>query len=284
MSKKEVEFLFSTNKVVRVLRTATNEIEIVPLEEYIMGVLAGEMPASFELEALKAQAVASRSYVMYHILKNQERNYDVVDTVTNQVYINDDELKTKWGDHYNEYITKIKNAVKETSYEYITYGGEIAEALFFSTSTGHTENSEDVFVSKVPYLRSVASPWDNISPAFSENNEYPVSDVCRLLGIPQTTTLNISILGTTSTGRIKNIRINDKSFTGSDIASLLGLRSNFFTIKEDKGKIYITTKGYGHGVGMSQYGANGMAKEGHDYIDILKHFYQDTEIKNLNKL
>ena len=158
--------------MVRIKRSDTGVIERVPLEEYIAGVLAGEMPVSFHEEALKAQAVASRSYVMFQMIKNQKKDYDVVDTVLNQVYLDSDTLKKKWKDHYEQYYQKVVNAVKDTAYQYLVYGEDIAEALFFSTSTGYTENSEEVFKNKVPYLRSVKSSWDKISPAFEEVDMY----------------------------------------------------------------------------------------------------------------
>lgn len=281
LSEKEQEFLFSSNSMVRVLRNKTNVIDTVSLEEYVIGVVAGEMPVSFEVEALKAQAVAARSYVMYQMIKNSKKDYDVVDTVLNQVYIDADSLKTKWGDKYTEYYNKIVNAVKDTAYEYIVYKDEVAEALFFSTSVGYTENSEEIFVSKVPYLRSVISTWDNVSPVFDVKNEYTLEQFLNTLKLSSSKTLKVTVLETTSTGRIKSIKINDKTFTGKQVSSSLGLRSNFFTIKESNGKVTVTTKGYGHGVGMSQYGAHGMAKEGYKYDEILKHYYTDVEIKKI---
>ena len=279
--KKEQEFLFSSNSMVRIKRESTNKIDIVPLEEYIIGVVAGEMPVSFNIEALKAQAVASRSYVMYHMIKNQKKDYDVVDTVLNQVYIDSDTLKKKWGNKYEEYYNKIVTAVKDTAYQYITYKGDVAEALFFSTSVGYTENSEEIFVTKVPYLRSVVSTWDNISPVFDVKNEYTLKQFLNTLKLKESESLKIGVIEATSTGRIKSIKINEKKFTGKQVSSALGLKSNFFTIKEEKGTVTVKTKGYGHGVGMSQYGAHGMAKEGYNYEEILNHYYTGVEIEKI---
>ncbi len=277
----KVEFIFTNNTTVRILRTATNEIDVVPLEEYIMGVVAGEMPISFELEALKAQAVASRSYVMYQMIHNKNDNYDVVDTVLNQVYLDDQSLKDKWGDKYGENIDKVQQAVSDTAYKYLTYDDEIVEAMFFSTSAGYTENSEDVFSASVPYLRSVESSWDNISPVFDVSMDYTYDIFCNLLGIPYSKNLNIEILEQTPHNKIKKIKINDKEFTGTEVTNLLSLKSGYFTIKEQDNKVYISTKGYGHGVGMSQYGAQGMALEGYTYDNILKHYYTGVEIKKI---
>jgi stage II sporulation protein D len=278
---KEMKFVFTSNAMVRVKRTSNNQIDTIPLEEYVMGVLAGEVPISFNIEALKAQAVASRSYVMYQMIKNKDNDYDVVDTTLNQVYLDDNYLKQIWGNNYDEYKNKIKDAIMKTAYQYITYNGELAEALFFSTSSGLTENSEDVFITSVPYLRSVESPYDAISPAFNNVVDLTYDVFCNLLGIKYTTDIKVEVLSKTPTGRINSIKINEKTFTGSDVASLLGLKSSNFSINNQDGKIYITTKGFGHGVGMSQYGAEGMANQGFTYDEILKHYYTGIEIEKI---
>ena len=245
------------------------------------GVVAGEMPVSFEEEALKAQAVVSRSYVMYQITKNAKKEYDVVDTVLNQVYIDSDSLKTKWKDKYEEYYNKVMNAVKNTAYQYIVYDGKIAETLFFSTSAGYTENSEDVFISKVPYLRSVESKWDSVAPTFQRVVKYSHDDFLGLLKLPSSKEIIVKVLAKTKAGRINSIQINGKTYTGKEVVSLLKLKSTNFTIKEADNIVTITTKGYGHGVGMSQYGAEGMAKEGYTYDQIIKHYYTGVEVVNI---
>ena len=141
----EIKFEFVKNLEVRVKREETDSIDNVPFEEYIIGVLAGEMPITFELEALKAQAVAARSYVMKKLEQNYKKDYDVVDTVNNQVYLDNDYLKEAWKENYVTNINKIKQAVLETEGEYLEYKGKVVEAFFFSTSVGATENSEEVF-------------------------------------------------------------------------------------------------------------------------------------------
>ena len=275
------KFYINSSTLIRVKSEETGLITKVPLEEYVIGVLAGEMPTSFELEALKAQAVAARSYVMRRVLANQNKEYDVVDSVTNQVYVDKETLKNKWQNTFEERYQKLETAVSETIGEYLEYDGNIIDAMFFSTSTGATENSEEIFVSKVPYLRSVASTWDEaVSPVFSEDYTFSYPDFVKKLNVPNQK-LNVQITETTSTGRIKNIKINGVTFTGTEVATLLGLRSNYFTITETNNEIKINTKGYGHGVGMSQYGALGMAKEGYTYDEILKYYYQGVEIKKI---
>ena len=259
-----------------------NSIEEVPLEEYIIGVVSGEMPVTFELEALKAQAVASRSYVMVEMEKSINREYDVVDTVMNQVYLKKDYLKTVWKENYTQNMNKIKEAVLSTKGEYAAYDGKVAQTFFFSTSPGVTENVEEVFSSKLEYLRSTDSNWDKDSPVYETEKKISLEDFYNKLGLTYNNNLNIEIIKTTSTGRIKEIKINNKNFTGSEVCSKLSLRSTFFNIIRDKNNIIIKNKGYGHGVGMSQYGAQGMAKEGYKYDEILKHYYKNIEIKKID--
>ena len=143
---------------IRVKQISQNKIVEIDLEEYVKGVIAGEMPISFNIEALKAQAVAARTYAVRRINKNS--TYDVVDTVMNQVYIDNENLKAKWQSNYDAYMNKIKMAVEDTRGEYVDYNGTYADTLFFSTSTGNTENSEEIFGTKVSYLQSVDSYWD----------------------------------------------------------------------------------------------------------------------------
>ena len=282
VAEDEIQFYFGDHTMVRVMNESTGVITSVPFEEYIVGVLAGEMPVSFELEALKAQAVAARSYVMKKIIYNREKEYDVVDTVNNQVYLSDDYLRTVWKDEYISKINKVKKAVVETKGEYLDYQGQVVEAFFFSTSVGMTENSEDVFVEKVPYLRSVKSEWDrDVSPVFQDQFTFNLSDFYMKLGLPYEQNIDVEVVEQTSTGRIKQVKINEVLFTGSDVFSKLGLRSTFFTIEQNGDDVTVYTKGYGHGVGMSQYGALGMALEGYTYDEILKYYYQGVTIKKI---
>ena len=276
-----INFYGVNSKVIRVKDVGNNKVINVSFEEYIKGVLAGEMPASFELEALKAQAVAARSYVLVQMDKNKKNDYDVVNTVDNQVYLTDEILKEKWKNDYDYKIKKIEKAVKSTTGEYLSYNNEVAETLFFSTSVGKTENSEEVFSSKVPYLRSVSSLWDESSPVFTDTSVMTLKDFYNKLDLEYNYVLKIDILEKTSTGRVRRLKINDNDYSGRDVAKKLSLRSNYFEIIKDNNNVTINTKGYGHGVGMSQYGAQGMAKEGYTYDKILKHYYTGTEIKKI---
>lgn len=267
--------------LIKVKQTNKNKIIEIDIEDYVRGVLAGEMPISFEIEALKAQAVAARTYGLRRISRNNK--YDVVDTVMNQVYKDDETLKQTWGNNYDTYMDKIKKAVEETKGEYVDYNGTYADTLFFSTSVGNTENSEEIFGTKISYLQSVSSEWDEeVSPVYEEKNIFTRENFCKKLNLSDCSKIYVNVLEETSTGRIKKIEINNKIFTGTEVAYYLGVRSNYFYIYIENNNVVVKTKGFGHGVGMSQYGAEGMANNGYTYKEILEHYYQGTTIKNLN--
>lgn len=277
---EEIKFQFISNAIVRVKREKTGVIEEVPFEEYVKGVLAGEMPASFHIEALKAQAVAARTYVLKKIEENKAKDYDVVDSVKNQVYLDEEVLKKNWGKNYTKNINSIKQAILETKGEYITYENEIITAFFFSTSNGKTENCEEVFVEKLPYLKSVDSTWDiNESPVYNDEKTFPLKEFYSKLGLKYSENLEIKVLSYTEGNSVKNIKINNNIFKGTDVRYKLGLKSADFTITKNNKEVKITTKGNGHGVGMSQYGALAMAKNGYKYNEILKYYYKNIEIK-----
>ena len=277
-----IDYGLISKKDVRVLRNETNNIEYIPIEEYIVGVVSGEMPVSFEIEALKAQSVAARSYVINKMDINKDLDYDVIDTVLNQVYQDDLFLQKKWGDKYVTNINKIRQAVKETESEVVFYDNIVINAMYFSTSNGYTENSEDVFISPLPYLKGVESFWDEKeSPVFKDTKEFSLEEFYKLIEMEFNDNLIIEVISKTKNGRIKKIKINNKEYDGRDLYTKLKIRSTDFNITHKNNKVYVNTKGFGHGVGMSQYGANGMAKEGYTYEDILIHYYTNVKIKKI---
>lgn len=279
---EEIELKYINNINVRVKRLATNEIQIVPLEEYIVGVLAGEMPVYFELEALKAQAVASRSYVLKRLEYNKDSEYDVVDSVLNQVYLDDNYLKEAWGKDYVVNINKLRTAVNETIDEYLEYDGEIIDALFFSTSNGYTEDASIVFNLELPYLKSVESKWDvQTSSVFNSQKTMSLQEFYEKLGLEYKKQLSFNVLERSDTNRIIKLEINGNMLNATDVYNKLGLRSTDFNLTQVGTNVVIDTKGYGHGVGMSQYGALGMAKEGYNYMQILEYYYSGAEIKKI---
>ena len=280
---KEITLNYINITYIRVKRNSTGEILKLPLEEYIVGVLAGEMPIDFEIEALKAQAVASRSYALKRIEYNKDNDYDVVDSIMNQVYLDNDYLKEAWGINYVKNINKLRKAVGSTIDEYLSYDDKVVDALFFSTSNGYTEDASNVFNFDAPYLKSVESPWDKeVSSAYQTTKIMTLTEFYRSLNIPYNKNLNIEIEKRSNTNRILLLKINNYEFKGTDLYNKLALRSTDFKIELEGDTLKITMKGYGHGVGMSQYGALGMAKVGYKYDEILKHYYTGTSIKKIN--
>ena len=268
------------NKTIKVKDNKTGSIKNKDLEEYVIGVVAAEMPASFHEEALKAQAIASRTYA-YYKMKETKGDYDIISDISDQAYITTKQMKEKWQNDYDVYYEKIKNAVLETKGEVMTYNKDVIEAFYFAMSNGYTEDVSSVFNEDRPYLKSVESKWDNNSL-----NKYEVittitkDEFCKKLNI-SCETLTIDNQTYDKTGRTQIININSKEFKGTEFRKLLDLRSTDFKIDIENNNINITTKGYGHGVGMSQYGANGMALEGYNYKEILNYYYNDIKIEKI---
>ena len=277
----QIKFYFSENTTIRV-RRQNGTIEEIPFEDYIVGVLAGEMPTDFHKEALKAQAVASRSYALVKMQENYNKDYDVTDDTKTQVYLDYKYLKEAWNSNYTNKINILKEAVIETKGQYLSYNDQVVYAFFFSTSTGVTENSGEIFEKQLPYLKSVSSTWDEkTSPVYTQTLTFTLKDFCKRLDLYECSKIETEKISTTSTGRINKIRINGNVFVSYTIVQAFGLRSNYFDIIQDGEIVNITTKGYGHGVGMSQYGAEGMANNGYTYEEILTHYYQGVKIKKI---
>lgn len=257
---------------------SNGKVETIELEEYIIGVVSSEMPAAFHIEALKAQSIASRTYA----LKSIQEGKILTDNEKTQSYKDIDELKEFWKDNFDTYYRKIKHAVETTKGQVILYNNEYIEAIYHSTSNGYTENSYEVFGYNHPYLISVNSSWDINATSFLREKTLTFQELSNLLGIDFNNNTLIEILERNSSGRISRIKISDNYYTGIELRMLLGLRSTDFDITINHDNVIFTTRGYGHGVGMSQYGANGMANNGKTYVEILKHYYPGTTIKTVN--
>lgn len=271
--------------------------ELISLEQYVRGVVAAEMPMEFELEALKAQAMAARTYIVRRLLDGDQSSVPVpeaavTDTTAHQAYVTDQELKQRWGEeNYISYMEKLNRAVTETKDIILTYQGQPIEASFFSTSNGYTENSEDYWNIALPYLRSVASPWDvKLSPKYKETVTMTGKQLQSLLGLSSAVPVSsgsassMRVVERSAGNRIKKLSINGKLFTGREVREKLGLNSSQFQWNYTNGKWEITTFGYGHGVGMSQWGANGMAKESRKAEEIVKYYYTGIELGKASNL
>lgn len=290
----EVPKKIKYDRTIMVFRTESGQTERVALEEYVAGVVAGEMPSSFEREALKAQAVAARTYAISKIQRSGDSGFPkehpmaaLCDSTHCQVYRTPKELLQLKSEEWMETgWLKIQEAVEETRGELMYYQGSLVEQpLFHSSSGGKTENSEDVFVAAVPYLRSVDSPYEQEATHQNEKITLSISDFQKKLknAYPKYNfgTINensIKIVNRSEGGRVEKIQVGNVVLEGRNIRDVCNLYSANFNIKLNNNAIEFTTMGYGHGVGMSQWGANGMAQNGSDYKEILKHYYSGIEI------
>ncbi len=267
-----------------------NIVKNMDIDEYLCGVVAAEMPAEFEIEALKAQAVAARSYAYYR-KENPTPEHPEVAVCTDfahcKAYKSPAVLEADWGKDAGKNSAKISDAVYSTSGEVITYNGAVAMAVFHSqTGSGRTENSKDVWGGEVPYLVSVESHGEENAPNFYSSYTVSMAQFREKLvaAKPDTrieTSADIGIPVLSEGGSVKSITIGGTEFTGREIRSIFSLRSSCFRISADEANVTFEVTGYGHGVGMSQYGANTMAKEGYSYIDILKHYYTGTQLSGV---
>ena len=271
-TKVEEEIL--DNKTYINLQKSDGSVIKIELEEYLVGIVGAEMPALFNSEALKAQAIIARTYA----LKANSKGRTLRDNESNQSYKTNSELKSMWGGNYQTYFNKVKKAVDETEGVVLTYNGNYIEAVYHSTSNGVTESSVNVWGNYYPYLVSVSSQYDNLNVSFIKNIEISYQEISNKLGFNINKDTNIELNGKTSGNRVESVKIEDHVYKGIDFRNILGLRSADFDIEYTDNGIVFTTRGYGHGVGLSQYGANGMAKNGYNYEAILKHYYPGVRL------
>lgn len=263
------------NKDIQVhITRSSGEVLDLPLETYLSGVIGSEMPASFEMEALKAQSVAARTFVC-------KRNYQVDDTTASQVYHSEDELKEIWKEGYEANHQRIQDALEATQGEVLTYDGSCITAAFFSSSNGQTNNVEEYWDGELPYLRSVDSHWDVEEAGNQKEVDMTPLVFAQTLGF-ENPIQNFGEVERYANGYVKQVTMDGLVFSGREMREKLSLRSSAFQLEVSADNIHIITKGYGHGIGMSQYGAQAMAKEGSNYQDILFHYYTDVKIDKLN--
>jgi len=270
----------------RVFMPESKEIKEMSAEDYILCVVAAEMPALYETEALKAQAVAAYSFACRRRAESKNKDYDITaDHTVDQSFISEAQLQDKWGDKAEDYIGKIRSAVKAVSGQAVTYKGDIALTLYHAISCGVTESSADIWGGEYPYLVSVDSNWDKLADNYLSKVTVSTEDFKEKLGS------NISFEGKedswikiteiTKNGSVKKLLISGKEFTGEEIRKLFDLRSLNFTVEFKDGSFEFSVKGYGHGVGMSQNGANYMAKQGSNYKEILEYYYKGCTVNDL---
>lgn len=257
--------------------------------EYVCGSVAAEMPLMYHEEALKAQAIAC--YTNSLRLKNSSNKTeingaDISDNpATHQGYLTREEREEKWGEEYQKYESKLETIVKAVEGEYLTYDDEYCLCAFSAICTGTTESAENVWGEKIPYLVSVKSSGDTLSPQYSSTNTFTKSQfisIMKDLGVSINSKVNLEdVIGkskASKAGTVLKIEINEKSLTGEQIRSAFSLKSAAFKITATENEVTFKVSGYGHGVGMSQYGADYMARQGSTYDEILKHYYKGSEI------
>lgn len=295
ISDRSGKVLKGEDVFIRVYMHEQGRIVEMNLEDYITGVVAAEMPAEFELEALKSQAVAARTYAVKNMvifggsgMANQPGADVSTDYRQSQAFLNGEKLKERWGTNYERYWSKISRAVRETRGQVVTYNGEFINAVFHSTSGERTASAKEVWGFDYPYLISVPCSWDQKSPRYSDRKEFALAEIEQLLGAETQVVAAVQngsgatqIIETTDSGRIAQIRIGSKVLSGLAIREKLELRSTNFKIEIQGAKMIFNTIGYGHGVGLCQYGANGMAKAGHDYRQIITNYYNGVAIRNI---
>ncbi|MCR1972201.1 stage II sporulation protein D [Clostridium cochlearium] len=285
---------------VKVYISKDKKIIELDLEDYIKGVVSAEMPAEFHEEALKAQAIAARTYAIPRIKQlggvscKNVNGADLCDTVHCQAFLTKEVRMKGWSEKKrNEYWNKIENAVESTAGEVLVYKDEIIKgAYYFSTSSGFTENGQDIFASTEPYLKSVKSQGEEIAPKYKSNKNYSYSEFINIINKKYPKSISniknikneVKIKSRTSGGSVKEIVLGKTIITGPTFRKIFNLNSSNFNIKFEKDKINIECKGYGHGVGMSQWGANVLGKSGENYKDILKHYYTGVEIKKYKEV
>lgn len=255
-------------------------IEELELEAYLTGVLLREMPASFEIEALKAQAVVARTYTLRRYERGGKHIGAIICTNSSccQGYCTPEEYIEKGGSESS--LNKIKSAVKETSNQVITYNGTLIEATYFSCSGGMTEDAEAVWGNSVPYLQATSSPGEETAKHYVDTKTFTIKEFTTLLGINKSPSTGKWIENITYTdgGGINTAKICGIEFKGTTLRKKLGLKSTAIVMTVVGNTVTVTTKGYGHRVGMSQYGADAMAVQGCLYSEILSHYYKSTEI------
>ena len=277
------------NPTVQVWRSKKEVVEEYALEDVVAGVVSAEMPASFELEALKAQAVAARTYIVKRLpapwgdgASVHQQGAMLCDDFNHcQAFQDELERKDKWGDKFDVNEAKIQRAVAETAGQILTYDGQLISPTFHSTCGGMTEAAGDYWQNDVPALQAVPCFWDSAAPRYLSKVFFTKEELSKKLGVKAEELGQLAITKRSDAGRVMTVSCGEKEWKGSAFRSLLGLNSTDFTwLSTDEG-YFFTVQGFGHGVGMCQYGANGMAQDKKSYEDILTHYYTGVEITPL---
>lgn len=270
--------LIKSTEKVRVLNKTSGEITEMDVNEYIFGVVAAEMPASYCEEALKAQTVASYTYMLFRANERADLDYDIIDDSSkDQAFITREEARKKWGDDYDKYCEKVEKAMAAVKgYIMVDDDGMPILAAYHNISSGRTESALTVWGKDYPYLQPVESVGDLTASSYLSEKSFTADELLEKLGLPETDSSPskwISGIKTSESGTVTEISVCGEQFTGAKLRSALGLRSAVFTVNYSGEKFNFRVQGHGHGVGMSQFGANYLARQGYTFVEILSWYY-----------
>ncbi len=269
--------------IIRLFLHQSGQVIELGIEEYVAGVVAAEMPASFELEALKAQALCARTYACRKILdeKPYPLNANLSDDINScQAYVSWEQFQELHPARYEELKEKIQSAVSATRGELISYKGLPIDALYHSTCGGNTESARAAWGSYIPYLQSVKCNYCSESDYFESTQVISLGTLQEKLASDSSP--EIEIMQKSESGRARKIRINDRLISAGSFRQLFNLPSTNWSLNRESQELIINSRGYGHGVGLCQYGTNGMAQQGQDYRQILSYYYKNIRIEKLN--
>ena len=293
-SNEVSEYNYNKYGTIKLLNKKTNEIEEVKIDDYLYNVVSAEMPADYELEALKAQAIVARTYTIYKAQNKKHENADICDDSTCcQAWVSKENRLERWEETKREdNWKKIPQCVNETKGKIITYNNQPINAFFHANSGGTTELPVNVWGgSGLPYLQVVQTAGEEGYTQYSSEVDLTQEELINKLKtkyediqIDFNNDEDVKIIEHTDSNRVKTVKFGNHELSGVETRTLLGLKSTNFEIKKENNQIKFLVKGYGHGVGMSQTGANTMAKQGNNCEEIIKHFYVGIEIKDINSI
>lgn len=268
------------DKVIFKLKTKNNGIIKIDASDYLLGCVAAEMPLSYHDEALKAQTVAAYTYALRK-KENSKNDYDITDDYKiDQCYITDEELKTRWGDCYGQNKEKLEKIIKSVEGEWVCFDKKPALTVYHAISSGKTYDAKEVWGEDIKYLKSVDSSFDKMEKNYKTVQKFSKEEFLKLLELDEKIkSVKIDKLERTKNGRVKSFQISGEKINGVTAMQKLNLRSDNYSANTDDENVIFTVLGYGHGVGMSQTGANAMAKNGSNYKEILHHYYSGCSIE-----
>ena len=275
-----------TVEPLRVRSLSSGEVESLSLEDFALGALCSEMPATFEPEALKAQAISARTWALYQRRLRELSGGDGPDFEADpenwKGYVTREQAEERFGQKFEEYWAALSQAAEATKGQILCYQGEPIAAAYHAISAGQTEDARYVWGQALPYLQAVESRGDELAPGYEGESAFSWEAFCQALSLPEEAQPTVEVLARSPSGYVTQILVGERELSGQELRSALGLRSSCFTLSQDEEGLCFRTQGYGHGVGLSQYGADFMARQGSDCQEILAHYYPGAQLCQLS--